>query len=523
MSFIVRSVLGLLSLLGLHACQEPPLESVSDQDEIVQISPRVVGGRLSDIQEWPFLVSIRGKHPISGEPITFCGGAAISDRWVLTAAHCLVYSDTFPDSENPTHHWPKKTTQGNWEHEAWGKLQVVANTDDLASESKSAIFDIQDVVIHEKYRPVEGSRVSAYDLALVKIYGKLDDFARLSKDKSTDPTAHETRAFVAGFGSTSAVDNRLKQFTYDPSGETGLALSRFLRQAVVPVVSGEACKAAYSDHDSENHLCAGYKSGGQDACTGDSGGPLITRDVEQTPYLVGVVSFGRGCGTSLKNGGGYGVYERVSSRIEWINETVRDLNIQTLAPESRSQAFLGLAVDFEQQLTEIKERQSVDTAGLSFEGYGEKIEIQEGSTVTLRVATPTEGYLIVFDIDAEGAPSLVAPYFSEDRDRMKVGPSQPFDLPLYAVKTTDDRIESGKLIAAVVPKQLFEEFIESVARQRSETQVLFNPSPEQFEVRRYQALYELLQSILDYTSAAGRESEHLKQIAFSTLTYEIVW
>ena len=46
---------------------------------------------------------------------------------------------------------------------------------------------------------------------------------------------------------------------------------------------------------------------GKDTCQGDSGGPLVCDD-----FLVGVTSFGKGCGDYP------GVYTRVSAFYEWI-------------------------------------------------------------------------------------------------------------------------------------------------------------------------------------------------------------
>ena len=57
---------------------------------------------------------------------------------------------------------------------------------------------------------------------------------------------------------------------------------------------------------SDTWLCAGEK--GTDACKGDSGGPLIKTYGE--PVLVGIVSWGKGCGRA--NEPGY--YVRVDLR-----------------------------------------------------------------------------------------------------------------------------------------------------------------------------------------------------------------
>jgi secreted trypsin-like serine protease len=61
-------------------------------------------------------------------------------------------------------------------------------------------------------------------------------------------------------------------------------------------------------------ICAGEMAGGKDACQGDSGGPLIFTYGE--PVLVGIVSWGDGCGDSTRPG----VYIRVDRYLDWIGE-----------------------------------------------------------------------------------------------------------------------------------------------------------------------------------------------------------
>jgi secreted trypsin-like serine protease len=61
-------------------------------------------------------------------------------------------------------------------------------------------------------------------------------------------------------------------------------------------------------------VCAGYADGGIDACQGDSGGPLVVGDT-----LIGIVSFGDGCGKAGKPG----VYTRVSAYVDDIKAQAR--------------------------------------------------------------------------------------------------------------------------------------------------------------------------------------------------------
>ena len=89
--------------------------------------------------------------------------------------------------------------------------------------------------------------------------------------------------------------------------------------AGVTIYSKEQCKAEskydWNDINYNVEFCAGDTSGGTDSCQGDSGGPLVCI-VDSKPVLYGVVSWGIGCARD-----GYpGVYAKVSSAIEWLEE-----------------------------------------------------------------------------------------------------------------------------------------------------------------------------------------------------------
>ncbi|XP_047204376.1 trypsin-like isoform X3 [Girardinichthys multiradiatus] len=88
-----------------------------------------------------------------------------------------------------------------------------------------------------------------------------------------------------------------------------------LRTVTVPIVSAARCNSSdsFDGNITTNMICAGYQSGGKDACKGDSGGPLVCRG-----RVYGMVSWGNGCGDAKFPG----VYTAVSRFRRWIDQTI---------------------------------------------------------------------------------------------------------------------------------------------------------------------------------------------------------
>ncbi|TNN66043.1 Vitamin K-dependent protein C [Liparis tanakae] len=82
----------------------------------------------------------------------------------------------------------------------------------------------------------------------------------------------------------------------------------------VPLVERGLCSRQMSHNISDNVLCAGVLGQRADACEGDSGGPMVAL-YRDTWFLVGLVSWGEGCGRTDK----LGVYTKVSNYNQWIS------------------------------------------------------------------------------------------------------------------------------------------------------------------------------------------------------------
>ncbi|KAL0129002.1 hypothetical protein PUN28_004007 [Cardiocondyla obscurior] len=93
--------------------------------------------------------------------------------------------------------------------------------------------------------------------------------------------------------------------------EEGGEPSPVLMKVTLPVVSRETCREIYKSirRITDRMICAGYMHGGQDACEGDSGGPLTADGI-----FYGIVSWGYKCAEPSYPG----VYTNVANLLWWI-------------------------------------------------------------------------------------------------------------------------------------------------------------------------------------------------------------
>ncbi|XP_035164800.1 transmembrane protease serine 12 isoform X2 [Oxyura jamaicensis] len=137
------------------------------------------------------------------------------------------------------------------------------------------------------------------------------------------PSAHlylyidqQTECFISGWG-------RIAEKGKTPS---------VLQEAQVEIIPYSECNSsdAYGGMINNNMICAGSPSGGIDSCQGDSGGPLACYHPSDNKfYLLGVTSFGLGCGRQRYPG----IYVRVPHYRRWINSQLL-LNGKAVHPVS---------------------------------------------------------------------------------------------------------------------------------------------------------------------------------------------
>uniref|UniRef100_UPI00398EF5E6 trypsin-like n=1 Tax=Pristiophorus japonicus TaxID=55135 RepID=UPI00398EF5E6 len=221
---------------------------------------KIIGGSECSPQSVPWQASLDlGYHS--------CGGALVSDRWVISAAHC-------------------------WYNPYYMRVRLGAHDLRLGSATEQFI-NVESIYWNQDYN----YQTLDHDVMLVKLVRT----AKLSRDVSaialpTECPLPDTQCVVSGWG------NVLTE---------GVSMPNTLQCATIPLMSDAVCNGAYPGMISSTMICAGYIEGGKDACQGDSGGPLACNGI-----LQGIVSWGYGCAEPNHPG----VYTKVCSLLPWIHD-----------------------------------------------------------------------------------------------------------------------------------------------------------------------------------------------------------
>nr|XP_034838381.1 transmembrane protease serine 11D [Maniola hyperantus] len=242
------------------------------------LQKRIIGGREARFAEFPWQAHVRISE-------FQCGGVLISKWFVATAAHCVSRAR------------PRDIA-------IWlGALDTASGTNTARK------LGVVQKILHPlfQFRMTQPDR---YDIALLRLSRPITYTTHILPIclPDMDIELRGKSGVIAGWGKTDA-----------SNGHTGTNL---LRSATVPILSTEQCinwhqsKQILVEIHSEM-ICAGHSDGHQDACLGDSGGPLIVLDSGRY-YLVGITSAGFGCGVDHQPG----IYHNVKTTTNWIKDII---------------------------------------------------------------------------------------------------------------------------------------------------------------------------------------------------------
>lgn len=252
----------------------------------------IIDGKEASDGEFPFMAALGYvNEEMAGTYDYRCGASLISPNFLLTAAHCI----------------PRQ-----------GRPEVaLLGTSSLASMNPGVVVRIKEFYPHPDYK---ASR-SYNDIALIELERKLEkepDVNPICIRNEVEDLPVDVILTAEGFGIVD-VDKQLRSpqlmkvnlttVAIDKCNETFATNNLLTNNRRLPqgIISTQYCAAGVENLDSKQV---------GDTCQGDSGGPL--QIIEDDKFqLVGVTSFGNGCGSKTPS-----VYTRVARYIEWIESVV---------------------------------------------------------------------------------------------------------------------------------------------------------------------------------------------------------
>jgi hypothetical protein len=270
---------------------------------------RIVGGEDAKENEFPWQAAV--VYPKTRSPN--CGASVINDRFVLTAAHCFWFDDKKPDDLEILVHatlldMTKKKGAKDVKLGKEGSIRSSGYKEDKKTDEdeKTQRFKVLEIINH----PLFNDQYD-YDYALLRLDRKIDLSAGDSPTPICLPDADMFDKLLADW-----VGKNLTVTGWGLADELAGGTTRALQKLDVPLMPYSKCTDSNQEMVTKRMICAGYEDGKKDACTGDSGGPLIKKSEDSKQWTqVGIVSWGEGCARAGKPG----MYSRITEMVQWIH------------------------------------------------------------------------------------------------------------------------------------------------------------------------------------------------------------
>lgn len=272
----------------------------------LNVTNRIVGGINALPGEFPWQVSLRRYNDRLKKWYHFCGAVIIDNRWLLTAAHCVL------PIKNP--------------------LDIRARIGEYnfsRTDSNEIDLNISKIIVHDQFNFF----TLEPDICLLQLEENLDlgpnsKFRSIcfpQKLNSKLPTNSDAICVSTGWGK--------KMFrSYDYLNDHFNDFPSVLQKVCVDLIDWNDCRRRYEElmNITETMICSGQ--GGKGTCEGDSGGPLqcvekisfniplpngiITTKTNFRFALYGLTSWAIGCGEDQ--------YPSVGSNINTVRDWIVD-------------------------------------------------------------------------------------------------------------------------------------------------------------------------------------------------------
>nr|XP_046237784.1 prothrombin [Scatophagus argus] len=285
---------------GESVCGQRPLfenhgKKDAKEDELLESyrDKRIVGGDNAEVASAPWQVMLYKRSPQE----LLCGASLVSDQWILTAAHCILYPP-----------WNKNFT--------YNDIIVRLGKHNRAKFERGTekIVAIDEIIVHPKYNWKENLN---RDIALLHMRRPITFTDEIHPVCLPDRRVAQMLMSEGYKGRVTGWGN-LKE-TWNPSARN---LPSVLQQIHLPIVDQDTCRSSTSVKVTDNMFCAGYRpedSQRGDACEGDSGGPFVMKyPAENRWYQMGIVSWGEGCDRDGK----YGFYTHLFRMSRWMRKVI---------------------------------------------------------------------------------------------------------------------------------------------------------------------------------------------------------
>ena len=211
---------------------EYALDDEDDEIDYNLVDSRISGGRpASPPYQAALLIKSGNKYKL------ICGGVIISDRWILTAAHCVAGTGSI-------------------------KKKVVVGTNDLRQAKGKSIL-VDKTIIHREYiafDPISRPLAPVNDIALLRLKEPLSKqvdcfFKAIKLPDKESPVPVGSSAVVSGYGSTGYF----------------VKTTPTLLETDVRIVSDEMCLYHWGTQFTSAKMTCAMGVGNKGICKGDSG------------------------------------------------------------------------------------------------------------------------------------------------------------------------------------------------------------------------------------------------------------